>query len=117
MNIFMPDFLEVKNLELLDLKNNTERVKYVMSYSSIQWKNIYSLEKAQRLCPSLENISLNVKVVITEYKIMCILAGIKKVLGTVTVTWQEFCSWNSLQARILEWKATPFFRKPVQPKS
>ena len=89
MNIFIPDFLEVKNLGLLDLKNNTEGVKYVMSYSCIQWKNIYSLEKAQRLCPSLENTSLNVKVVITEYKITCILAGIKKVL--VAQSCQTLC--------------------------
>ena len=81
MNIFIPEILEVKNLELLDLKNNTERVKYMMSYSSVQWKNVYSLEKAQRLCPSLESTSLNVKAVRTEYKIMCILAGIKKVLA------------------------------------
>lgn len=53
--MFIPAFLEVKNLELLDLKNHTEMVKYIMSRPSAQWKSIYSLEKAQRIYQSLEN--------------------------------------------------------------
>lgn len=53
--MFIPAFLEVKHLELLDLKNNTEMVKYITSHSSAQWKSIYSLEKAQRIYQSLEN--------------------------------------------------------------
>ena len=47
--MLIPAFLEVKNLELLDLRNNTEMVKYMMSPSSAQWKSVYSLEKAQRI--------------------------------------------------------------------